>query len=329
MSQRSKLVLVALAACGGAERHETTTPAQDTPACPSNAAPGRCQDLAEAATNAGHGELAWAYTVLECESPTGAQCVAMWQRHARSAPTQTDALNVLHVACDHEPAACEQLAAWHTERGHVLTAAAYQKRVESARQSRHDAIAGPPEQPHAGNTLALAADLAAVMHLQDGPPRTDAIAQMVGHELQAPVVHDVATALQPQRKAWSMHAAEQGASSDGCASTAKLDRHPVAFAQCVREVPPLIDDQIALHNRCSQAITVAYTGARADHTAYTNQVRLEPYEARSAGISHRELGPLTYAVCAGDCRVTSSPDDATASWTGQIASYYCTRGGRP
>jgi len=80
-------------------------------------------------------------------------------------------------------------------------------------------------------------------------------------------------------------------------------------------------------NRCSQAVNVAYAGARADHSTYTNQVRLEPHEARSANISHRELGPLTYAVCAGECRVTRSADDVTASWTGQDATYYCVKGG--
>jgi hypothetical protein len=330
MSRRSKIALIALVGCGGSERHDTTTPTEEVPACPSDAAPGRCRDLADAAATAGHGELAWAYTVLECESHSGAQCAAMWQRHAKSAPTQTDALNVLHAACGHVPAACEQLAAWHTERGHVLAAAAYQKRVDAARQSNHDGAAGPPAQPHAGNTLALAADLAAIMHASDAPTRTDPIAQMVGHELRAPIPHDVAAATpQPQRKAWPMHAAEQGASSDACVGTAKLDHHPVALGACVREVRPLVEDQIALHNRCSEAITVAYTGARADHSTYTNQLRLEPYEARSAGISHRELGALTYAVCSGDCRVTSSPDDASASWTGQVATYSCARGGRP
>ena len=38
--------------------------------------------------------------MLECESPTGAQCATMWQSYAKLAPSQTDALNVLHAACD-------------------------------------------------------------------------------------------------------------------------------------------------------------------------------------------------------------------------------------
>src|SRR5439155_26568567 len=142
--RRSLLVLlglVALAGCGGGEGHDSTTPGEDVAACPSDAAPERCRELAEAAASASNGELAWAYTVLACGSPSGAQCTVMWQRYAKLAPTQTDALNVLHAACDHIPGACEQLAGWHTERGHRLAAAAYQKRVDAARSSRADGSA--------------------------------------------------------------------------------------------------------------------------------------------------------------------------------------------
>jgi len=309
MSRRSSILLLVLACCGGPERHDTTTPGDDAAACPSDTAPERCRDLAQAAASAGKNDLAWAYTVLECESPSGAQCGAMWQRYAKLAPTQTDALNLLHAACDHVPAACEQLAAWHTERGHVLAAAAYQKRVEASRQS---------PQPRAASKLALAADLAVVLHVPDTQPRTDTIAQMVGRELRAPVMPAAAKA-RPELKAWPMHAATLGTSSDACPTTAPRDRHPVPLAECVREVRPFEDDKIAVLNRCGQAITVAFAGARADHSTYANQLRLEPYEALSAALSHRELGQLTYAVCTGDCRVTSSPDDASASWTGQDA----------
>jgi hypothetical protein len=298
--------MVVLASCGGGERHDATLPVDDSPTCPSEAAPERCRDLAQAAAGGGKPELAWAYTVLECESPTGAQCVTMWQRHAKLAPTQTDALNILHRACEHNAAACEQLAAWHTERGHSLAAAAYH---------------------NAPGSHTLTADLAAAMHLSSAP-RTDAIAQMVGHQLRAPIVRAVASA-PAKPKAWPMHAATHGSSSDTCAATAMRDRKPIPLSECVREVRPFEGDQIALLNRCGQPVTVAYAGARADHTTYANQLRLEPYEALGAGISHRELGPLTYGVCAGDCRVTSSPDDVTGSWTGQDSTYYCTRGGHP
>jgi hypothetical protein len=246
----------------------------------------------------------------------------MWQRHAKLASTQTDALNVLHAACGHLPAACEQLAAWHTERGHALAASVYQKRVDAARR-------GATVQPAGANAIALAADLATVMHVSDVSPRSDAIAQMVGHELRAPVAHEPSAAPKAQHKPLPMHAAAQGMGTDVCASTATLNRHSAPLRECVTEVRPLDDDQIALRNRCSQAVTVAYAGARADRSTFTNQLRLEPYEARSAGISHRELGPLTYAVCSGECRVTSAPDDATAAWTGQSAQYYCAAGGRP
>src|SRR5690348_13743032 len=116
MFRRRSLVLLVLAGCGGAPPQDPSTLATATPA-----APAASQD-----------ELAWASTVLECESPSGARCVAMWQQNAKLAPTQTDALNVLHVACDHLPEACAQLAAWHAERGHALAAAAYQKRAHAA-----------------------------------------------------------------------------------------------------------------------------------------------------------------------------------------------------
>ena len=327
MSLRIRLLLLVLAGCGSAERHDPSTPVDDMADCPSDAAPGRCRDLAEAAAGTGNGQVAWAYTVLECESETAAQCVVMWQRHAKLAPTQTDALNVLHAACDHVPAACEQLAAWHSERRHVLAAAAYQKRAEAARLSSRK---GSAAQPRSANALALAADLAAVMHLSDTPPRTDVIIQMVGRELRAPTTREVAFAKpRPEDKAWPMHAAAHGASSDACVGTALLDRHPTSLGECVTEVRPLNEGQIALRNRCNRAINVAYAGTRADHSTYTNQLRLEPYEARSAGISHLELGPLTYAVCAGECRVTSGLDDATGSWNGQNADYHCARSGSP
>jgi len=319
MSRRSELLLVVLlASCGSSERRDTTTPADDVAACPSDTAPERCRDLAQAAAGAGKGELAWAYTVLECESPTGSQCTTMWQSYAKLAPTQTDALNVLHGACNHLPAACEQLAAWHTERGHVRAAAAYQKHGT-----------GQPTQPRSVSALALATDLAAVMHVADAQPRTDRIAQMVGRELRAPAMSAPSAKLAPQRKAWKMHAATLGTSSDACATTAPLDRHPVSLAECVREVRPFEEDKIALVNRCGAAVNVAYAGARADHSTYANQLRLEPYEGLSAPLSHRDLGELTYAVCPSECRVTSSPDDVTASWTGQDAHYYCTKGGAP
>jgi hypothetical protein len=316
MFRRSSLALVILAACGSAEHGDTTPAVDDRPTCPSDAAPERCRELADAAASAGNHDLAWAYTVLECQSPTAAECAPMWQRYGKLAPSQTDALNLLHAACDHVPAACAQLAAWHAERGHTLAAAAYQKRVDGG------------VQPHAAT--ALATDLAAIMHVTDVPPRTDAIAQHVGRELRAPVTHDLPSSKPKlERKAWSMHAAAQGTSSDTCTTTAMLDRHAVPLAKCVSEVRPFDEDQIAIRNRCSQPVTVAYAGARPDHSTYTKQIRLEPYEALSAGISHRELGPLTYAVCAGECRVTSSPDDVTASWTGQDDRYYCTTGGAP
>jgi hypothetical protein len=301
-----------LVGCGSASPHDTTLPAQDD-TCPSATAPERCRDLAASAATAGHGELAWAYTVLECESPAGAQCVAMWQSYAKLAPTQTDALNVLHAACDHVPAACEQLAAWHTERGHVLAAAVYRKRGE----------AGQPAQPRTVNALALATDLAATMHVSDAP-RTDVIAQSIGHELRAPVARVAAAPQAP--KAWPMHAASQGASSDACASTAKLGNEKVSLDRCVSEVKPLDGVQIGLLNRCSQAITVMFAGARTDHSSFAGRLRLDRYEAHSAGASHADVGRLTYAVCPDGCRPTSTPDDVASSWTDPETTYYCVKG---
>jgi hypothetical protein len=305
MFLRSSVVLLVLASCGGAEPHDPAAPtADEAPGCPSDAAPERCRDLAQAAASAGNNDLAWAYTVLECESPTGGQCAVMWQRYGKLAPTQTDALNVLHVACGHLPAACEQLAAWHTAHGHAQAAALYQKAQQAP--------------------ATLAADLAALMHLP--APRTDRIAQMVGRELRAPVAH-AAAVTKAKPKAWAMHAATLGDSSTACTPTALRDRKQVPLSECVHEVRPFDNDQIAVVNRCSQAVTVAYAGARPDRSTFVKQVRLEPYEAQSAGTTHRDVGQLTYAVCGGDCRVTSSPDDATASWTGQDAHYYCATGG--
>lgn len=315
MSRRSSIALLVLAACGGAEPHDSTTPSEDTAACPSETSPDRCRDLAEGAASSGKNDLAWAYTVLECQSPGASQCATMWQRYAKAAPTQTDALNVLHAACDHTPAACEQLAAWHTQRGHALAAAAYQKRVDAARQ-------GIPTPPAAAK-LAIASDLATAMRISDVAPRTDSLNQMIGRQLRMPVTKAVAAA---KPKAWSMHAAAIGTGDESCAATSTLDRHPVPLTQCVSEVRPFDTDQIAIRNRCGQAVNVTYVGARADQSTFVKQIRLEPYEAMSAGITHRELGQLTYAVCPGECRVTSSSDDVTGSWTGQDDRYYCLKG---
>ena len=84
MFRRSSLALVVLAACGGAEQRDTTPVVDDKPTCPSDAAPERCRELADAAASAGKRDLAWAYTVLECQSPTGAECAPMW--HPRLLP---------------------------------------------------------------------------------------------------------------------------------------------------------------------------------------------------------------------------------------------------
>ena len=298
MFRRRSLVLLVIAGCGGA-------PPQD---------PGT---LATAAPAASPDQLAWASTVLECESPSGARCVAMWQQNAGLAPTQTDALNVLHVACDHLPAACAQLAAWHARRGHALAAAAYQKRARAAGVS-----------PSAG-ALALASELAAIMHVPGGPPRTDPIDQRVEHAPPPPVAQAAPPSPRVERKAWPMHAAELGTSSDACSTKVTLDNRPVGLRECVGEVRPFDADQIAVRNRCDQAVSVAFVGARSGLPAYANQLRLDRYEAQSLGISHREVGRLTYAVCPDGCRVTGSPDDATAAWTGGDAMYDCVRAGKP
>jgi hypothetical protein len=239
----------------------------------------------------------------------------MWQSYAKLAPTQTDALNLLHTACAHNPAACGQLVAWHTQRGHSLAAAVYQKR----------AMAQTSLEPRASIALSLATDLAMLMHVSDAPPRTESIAQNVGRQLRAPVTQAVA-ATKTRPKAWAMHAATEGGSSDGCATTAVLDRHQVSLASCIAEVRPFDGDQIAVRNRCSVPVTVSYAGGRTTGSPFVKQVRLEPFEALSAGISHREVGALTFGVCAGECRVTSSPDDVSAGWTGQDGMYFCAKG---
>lgn len=307
MSRRASLVALALVvaygACGGSERHDSTTPGEDEgPSCPSSAAPNKCSELAAAA---GNSPLAWAYTVLECESPAAAQCVPMWQRYYKLAPTQTDALNVLHAACSHQPAACQQLAAWHAERGHPLAAAAYQH-MEAARGSAA---------PRASNALALATELGGAMHVA-APVRTEPIAQMIGHAMHAP-----ALAAKPTRKAWPMSAAELGVADDGCSPTGLLDRHQVSLDKCIGEVRPLEADQIAIRNRCGTPVTVAYSGM-AGNRATSSQLSLERYEALSIGISHREIGKLTFAVCGGGCRVTGSE---AAQWTANDPIYNCTR----
>lgn len=297
MFRRRSLVLLAIAGCGGAPPQDPSTLATTA-----TAAPAASQD-----------QLAWASTVLECESPTGTRCVEMWQHDAKLAPTQTDALNVLHVACAHLPAACAQLAAWHAERGHALAAAAYQKRARAAGLSA------------SANALALASDLAAIMHVSGDPPRTDPIDQKVGHAPPEPVVQAAPASPRFERKAWPMHAAELGVSSDACSTRVTLDGRPAGLRDCVGEVRPFDADQIAVRNRCDQAVTVAFVGTRSDHSAYANQLRLDRYEAQSLGISHREVGRLTYAVCPDGCRVSGSPDDATAAWTGGDAMYDCAR----
>src|SRR5690242_9755621 len=132
MSRR--LALLAVIGCIGNDAHETTLPGEGGPTCPSATTPERCESLAKEASLTQHGDLAWAYTVLECESPHPARCGAMWKLHSKYAPTHTDALNVLHNACTRSSHACEQLAAWHRDRGHAIVAAAYDKRAEAERK---------------------------------------------------------------------------------------------------------------------------------------------------------------------------------------------------
>ena len=314
-------VAVAVIACGGGERHDATTPSDDVTTCPSKGTPDGCEDLASTAAGTGNHQLAWAYTVLECQSAEGVDCVAMWRRFAGFAPSQTDALNVLHTACPHLPAACEQLATWHTERGHVLAAAAYAKRADPSE---------PPADPDASTPQALDAELAAIMHAQGAQPRTDVIDQQIGHAPPAAArPAPVAAAPPPRAQAWPIEAADLVTSSEACATTATADRHQVPLAKCIAEVPSLDNDPIVLRNRCGEAITVAFGGTRADHSTYTSQLQLEPYEALATGISHHDVASLTYAVCVRACVITSHSDDVHASWTGDDTSYFCTSAGKP
>jgi len=304
MSPRASIIAFTLVvACGGSERHDSTTPGEDEgPSCPSSAAPDKCRDLAAAAGNT---PLAWAYTVLECESPGASQCVPMWQRYNRLAPTQTDALNVLHHACSHPPAACQQLSAWHAERGHVLAAAAYQ----------HVQAGGGSGAPRSNNTTALATELGTALHVA-APVRTESIAQMVSHALQAP-----ALVAKPARKAWPMSAAELGVNDEGCTPTGLLDRHQVSLDKCISEVRPIEADQIAIRNRCGAAVSVTFSGLTGNRTT-SNSLSLLPYEALSIGLSHKDIGKLTFAVCGGGCRVTGSE---AAQWTAADPIYNCSK----
>ena len=302
MFRRSSLALVVAVACGGADPHESTTPGENN------------RELAADAASTGHTQLAWAYTVLECQSQAATGCAALWQQYGKLAPTQTDALNVLHAACAHDPSACDQLATWHTERRHPLAAAAYRKRAEAA---RHFATSTS----RTTAATALATDLAAVMHVS-GAPRTDTIDEMVGQEIRAPIARTIS---KPRAKAWPMHAAELGNAADGCKTTAPRDRHDVPLSKCIGEVRPFNGDQIALVNRCGAAVTVAYTGARGDTSSSSapTQLRLDRYEARSIGVSHSDVGTLAYAVCGDGCRVTGT---LSGPWTAQDALYDCAKG---
>ncbi len=316
MSRRRSLVLVVAVACGGADLHDTAAPGGSSSDCPSTTAPDRCRELAASAAASGHSQLAWAYTVLECQSQTATQCGVMWKQYAKLAPTQTDALNVLHVACDHSQSACEQLTSWHLEHGHPLAAAAYRKRAEAARSSHGEGSAAPPTR--SASALALATDLAAVMHVS-GAPRTDAIDQMVVHEQSAPIAPATHAAAKP--KAWPMHAGA-GTHSDGCAADATLDRHQVPLDKCILEVRPFDGDQIALLNHCSNPVNVAYIATRSSGSPVTNQLRLDRFEARSIGLSHHDVGTLTYAVCSDGCRVTGGD---TTAWSSTEAIYNCSK----
>jgi hypothetical protein len=310
--------VLALAACSGsAEKLDPSAP-ETVITCPSDDAPERCNELATTAAGDGHADLAWAYTVLDCESQHPAHCAAMWQRNAKFAPTQTDALNVLHSACAREPSACTELASWHRVRGHSLAASAYDKHAEALKHSH----AGP-EKAH-DNALALAGELATVMHVSGA--RTDAIAQMIGH---APLpVAPVVAAAKPSAKAWPMHAASLISSSSTCSGAPVIDRHPVALEQCVSEVRPFTGEEIALRNRCNRAVTVVYKAERG-RSPYVNQIRLEPYEGRSLGITHHELGELTYAPCLDNCMATINADDRSSPWKGDEGIYYCSGALRP
>ena len=55
MFRRTSLLVVALAACGGAEHPDTPVePADTAPTCPSDAAPERCRELAQSAASSGN-----------------------------------------------------------------------------------------------------------------------------------------------------------------------------------------------------------------------------------------------------------------------------------
>jgi hypothetical protein len=299
MFLRSSLVvfLLALGCLGGSEKHDQSTPVEAPKGCGSESTPERCKELAAASAKAGKNDLAWAYTVLECQSPLATECPLMWQSYSKLAPTQTDALNLLHDACSRTHAACQLLAAWHRERGHMQVAASYEKHFTSA--------------------AALATDLTAIMHGQGAKPRTDPIAQMIGHAPRAPV------AAKKQPKAWPTRTASFISSSDTCRAAVMIDRHEVTIDKCVGEVRPIEQDQITLRNRCNVAITVSYAGEGIDHKTYANKIRLEPYEALGLGMAHTQIGELTFASCPNECTATTNPDDVSSPWQGADTLFYC------
>jgi hypothetical protein len=288
--------LLALGCIPDSDRHDQSTPAETPHGCPSDATPERCKQLAASAATSGRLDLAWAYTVLECESPLASECAVMWQSYSKNAPTQTDALNVLHNACSRTHSACQLLAAWHRERGHYQIASAYDKHTTSA--------------------TALANDLVAIMRASSAHPRTEPIVQMVGHALRAPVV------AKKQAKAWGSRTASFLSGSDSCKGTVMIDRRETTIDKCIGEVHPMQEDQIALRNRCNRSIWVSYAGEGIDHKTYANKIRLEPYEALSLGMSHRQIGELTFASCPDECVATSNPDDVSSPWNGD-SMFYC------
>ena len=314
MSRR--LALVALIGCVGNDAHETTLPAEGGPTCPSDATPDHCQNLAKEAALTHHGDLAWAYTVLDCESPHPGRCALMWKQYNKYAPTQTDALNVLHNACSRSANACEQLGAWHRDHNHPLAAAVYDKRAEAERKP------GKVSE----NVAALSRDLAGLMHVTD-TPRTDVVAQMVGSKLDAPITPVVAAA-KPNAKAWPVHTAALATMSDGCTFTNAqpiIDRKPVGIDHCVGEVRPWEGDQIVLRNRCNIGVTVAFAGTRTDQTTFASVLHLEPYEALPTVTSHKEVGQLTLASCPNQCMPSVDAENRVAVWKGGDQLYYCSR----
>lgn len=133
------IVVMLVSACAGSTTYKLATKtkvdSRHVEDCHKHGEIAACVRIAETLAGGTDEDVAWKYVAKICdEDYTGRYCLRVWKLAHSSAPSETEALQVLINACPTNPSVCMHLEQWHRERGHVAMATAYQIRTLQAEE---------------------------------------------------------------------------------------------------------------------------------------------------------------------------------------------------